>query len=361
MPLPHSLPSVPARLLAEPGVSFVGRKAIQDCFERMNGETRAARRQLGAMPIHAGDTLAFTALAMPEHARSGGPTFMVEAQMPVALDVHTLDAASAPEAYSVCVPLSGEFRLQLYGGEFMAQAGEALVIDPAQVELTQVSAGTHFIEFNLPKAGFLSLGAELAPGQLPCAPMFAPLLRGELVERLKFMALQAGDCLLPSRADPARLVMFRRWSELMALTLMDEHLPHARGAAVDPGGPPPGLKRALEFIATHARDDILLADIARVACVSGSGLLRLFRQHLGQAPGTYLRHVRLDMARAELCRGDVASVRALAARWGFQNPGKFSQAYRLRFGESPAETRSARVVIGGVAPARPWPEGRAGA
>lgn len=340
-PLPLANFSKPDFLLAAPGLCLQGPAAIHEHFERLNAHTRAARRQLGATPLRAGDALPVAALAMPEHARAGGATFLVEAHFPMALDVHTLDASTAPEAFSICMPLSGEFRLRLHSGEYQAVAGEALIIDPSGVELTQVGAATHFIEFNLPKAGFLSLGAELAPGRWGGAPLFEPLLRGPLAERLCRMAVEAGKCLLPGRADAARQVMFRRWAELISLTLLDEHLLADSGRAM--GSPPPGLKRALDFIAAHAREDVLLADIAAAACVSARSLLRLFREHLGQSPGAYLRQVRLDQARAELKRGDALTVRALAQRWGFQNAGKFSQAYRARFGESPGETRSPRT------------------
>lgn len=327
------------QLLGQVDVRISGRDRIHDFFDGMNARTGMSARRLGAMPIRAVDELVVTSLAMPEQARAGGATFMVEAQFPMALDVQTLDAASAPNAYSVCVPLSGEFRLHMRSGTYAVQAGQALLIDPTQVELTQVSAGTHFIEFNVPKADLVSLGAELTPGGLGSATEFNPVVRGVLVEKLKTLALQAAACLQPGASAAAREFMFRRWSELLTLTLLDEHIQLEQRIGRG-GARPPALKRALDFIAAHAHEELLIADIANAACVSARSLLRMFHEHLEQSPGAYLRHTRLDLARSALRNGTATSIQDLAQQSGFQNAGKFSQAYKRRFGESPSETRS---------------------
>jgi len=332
-------------LLPLPIRRHIGRPAIESCFEQMNSLSPAALRRPRPMPLRANDALEVSALAMPERARSGGSTFMVETHLPVALDVETLDASVAPDAYSVCLPLTGEFRLCLNSGEVQARAGQALIIDPAEVQLTQVSAGTHFLEFNLPKAQFLRLGAELSADGRHGSLSFAPLLQGDLVQRLLFMALQASQYLLPNaEPEPHKLVMFERWTEMLALTLLAEHGTTLQSAATRsrPGGTPPALKRAIDYMAAHVHEDMVLSDIAAAACLSGSTLWRLFREQLGRTPGVYLRELRLDGAHAELRRGSERPVQEVASRWGFQNASKFASAYRQRFGESPSETRSAK-------------------
>lgn len=141
---------------------------------------------------------------------------------------------------------------------------------------------------------------------------------------------------------PGASALFRRWCEMLALTLLQDQplLGAGRPNALAPRPTPASLRRALELVDAHAEREILLADIAQAACVSASSLLRQFNDFLGQTPGAYVRQVRLDRARRELQRGHVGSVRALALRWGFENPSKFSQAYARRFGEKPSETRA---------------------
>ncbi len=106
-------------------------------------------------------------------------------------------------------------------------------------------------------------------------------------------------------------------------------------------GEPAVVRRAVEFIDAHAREDIDLADIARAARIGVRGLQAAFRRHRDQRPTDYLRDVRLEGAHRDLrdadpTRGD--TVGAIAARWGFTHPGRFSVAHRERFGTSARET-----------------------
>ncbi|WP_157647511.1 helix-turn-helix transcriptional regulator [Actinomycetospora chiangmaiensis] len=116
---------------------------------------------------------------------------------------------------------------------------------------------------------------------------------------------------------------------------------------VDPVAPVPAapepatVRRAVAYIEEHAAEDIGLADVAAAARVTPRGLQAAFRRHRDQTPLEYLRRVRLDAAHRELegadpTRGD--TVAAIAARWGFAHPGRFSVYYRQTFGGSPGDT-----------------------
>jgi transcriptional regulator GlxA family with amidase domain len=65
-----------------------------------------------------------------------------------------------------------------------------------------------------------------------------------------------------------------------------------------------------------------------------------FRRHLDTTPLEYLRRVRLDRAHRDLQRADPAvdTVTAIAGRWGFTHPGRFSIAYKRMFGTAPSRT-----------------------
>jgi transcriptional regulator GlxA family with amidase domain len=54
----------------------------------------------------------------------------------------------------------------------------------------------------------------------------------------------------------------------------------------------------------------------------------------------YLRRVRLDRAHRDLEAADpsVDTVTAIAGRWGFTHPGRFSSIYKQAFGRSPSVT-----------------------
>lgn len=343
MELPRSVDlDVSPRRLAMPASGFDSRDAIEAYLERLNRSSPLAQRDITQWGRGASPSLRLTAVPL---AAIGAPddVFMGEAQTSFALDVRAQRPAAAGAPYSVGLLLTGTMRVTLADGEHEVRAGEGVIVDPAEVERTQFSVGSHFLEFALPKHQLLRLGAELAPGELPGTPRFACVLNNPVAQRLLVMATQTADVLCAGRPAAATRVMFERWMEMIALTLLYEQQQAGSPALAHTGStasaPPRSVSRALDFIDAHAQADILLADIAAAACVSASTLLRQFNEHVGQTPAAFLRQVRLDRARAELRRGSTGSVRELAQRWGFQSPAKFSQAYLQRFGERPGRAR----------------------
>jgi transcriptional regulator GlxA family with amidase domain len=103
---------------------------------------------------------------------------------------------------------------------------------------------------------------------------------------------------------------------------------------------PPMLRRATTFIHDNAHSDIGLADIAAALGVTPRSVQYMFRRHLGTTPLEYLRRVRLDRAHRDLKAADpsVDTVTAIAGRWGFSHPGRFSVAYKQLFGTPPSQT-----------------------
>lgn len=113
----------------------------------------------------------------------------------------------------------------------------------------------------------------------------------------------------------------------------------------DPSAPDPGwaepatVRRAVEFMDANAGRDIDVAQIAEAARIGARGLQSAFRRHRGQTPLEYLRRVRMTGAHRDLESADPAdgaTVSAIAARWGFTHPGRFSVEYRRAYGHSPS-------------------------
>lgn len=319
---------------------------MEGFFDGLNRSSPSAERSVRDGRRGQQDSLRVAALELAPRNTHSDATFIVETQTTLALDLRLLDARIAPAIYSIGLPLSGAMHVTLSSGPVVAQAGEGLVIDPRELERIQVTPGTHFLEFDLPKRCMLTLGAELAPGAVGGAPRFQPLVHADLAQRVLCMAVQASAGVLrPGNLPQGRQMLAQRWNEMIALTLLNEQpmVDAPRPLSTSSGPAPASLRRALEFIDGHAERDILLSDIAAAAYVSASSLLRQFNEHLGMSPGTFVRQVRLDRARVELRRGGPGSVRELAQRWGFQNASKFSQAYLRRFGEKPSDTRAQRA------------------
>lgn len=103
---------------------------------------------------------------------------------------------------------------------------------------------------------------------------------------------------------------------------------------------PATLRRAVAFIDEHAHEDISIADVAATAFVSIRGLQLAFRRHLDSTPLAYLRRVRQAHAHRQLRAADPAreTVTAVAYRWGFSNPSRFTAYYRPAYGTVPGQT-----------------------
>ncbi|MGD0244543.1 MAG: helix-turn-helix transcriptional regulator [Streptosporangiaceae bacterium] len=101
------------------------------------------------------------------------------------------------------------------------------------------------------------------------------------------------------------------------------------------------VRRATAFVDEHAGQDITVADIAAAACVTVRAVQLAFRRELDTTPMAYVRTVRLAAAHRELV--DAAgpgqeTITAVAYRWGFSSPSRFSAYYRETYGVTPKQT-----------------------
>lgn len=256
---------------------------------------------------------------------------------------------------AVTAPFGSLFVSRVRGGGFWMESagrgvrrgpGEQTLMDPARPGRT----------------GWDTLDAQIVVLDLAGARAVAEELSGVPAARVDFG--------LSVPVDAARARHWARTVDHVAGVLADEEIvaqPLVRAetfrmlavatlgafpnTAVDALGdrPPPGsltaepavLRRAVEFVDAHAHRPIGLGDIARAARIGPRGLQHLFRRYRGETPLEYLRRVRLagahhDLVTADPTRGD--TVGAIAARWGFTHPGRFSLHYRQAHGRSPSDT-----------------------
>jgi transcriptional regulator GlxA family with amidase domain len=104
---------------------------------------------------------------------------------------------------------------------------------------------------------------------------------------------------------------------------------------------PPTVRRVIELVDNDATQDLTLARLAEAAGVRPRALQYAFRRHLGVTPLSYLQDVRLEAAHRDLVAADPSqgdTVAAIAARWRFAHPGRFSARYRARYGRDPSRT-----------------------
>lgn len=100
------------------------------------------------------------------------------------------------------------------------------------------------------------------------------------------------------------------------------------------------LDRVLTFINDHLDQDVALADLAEIACVSVFHFARVFQQTLGASPHAYLSQRRLDMARRRLAFG-TDSLADIAFACRFSSQANFTRAFSRAAGMSPGRYRQA--------------------
>src|SRR6195952_4962967 len=136
-------------------------------------------------------------------------------------------------------------------------------------------------------------------------------------------------------------LMRRETARLIAVTML-KTFPYQTLEQVSPqrGIEPASVKVAYDFIHDNAHLPISPADVAQAAGLSIRSLQQALRRYRETTPTALLHQVRLQRVHAELITAEPStdSVTAIARHWGFVHLGRFSAAYRERFGELPSET-----------------------
>jgi AraC-like DNA-binding protein len=107
-------------------------------------------------------------------------------------------------------------------------------------------------------------------------------------------------------------------------------------------------RNAQDFIEANFQECIHLESLCRHTGVGIRTVQRCFREYFDLSVTDYLKTIRLDKAHRALAttKGGEESVTDIALRCGFTHLGRFSVAYRTRFGESPSETLIAPTGAG---------------
>jgi AraC-like DNA-binding protein/tetratricopeptide (TPR) repeat protein len=109
---------------------------------------------------------------------------------------------------------------------------------------------------------------------------------------------------------------------------------------------PRSVRRALDAMRANVGHNWTVMEVASVAGVSARTLQRQFLAFVGKTPRATLRDIGFERARRELLRGSPeARVMDVALRCGFPHCGRFSVAYRRRYGETPSQTLKRQAVF----------------
>lgn len=252
-------------------------------------------------------------------------------------------AMPARDDYWVQLPLRGHIEGSIGRKDVACDPSRAVVYSSERDNVLRYGADTTRLNLSLTAADLNRLLAALL-GETPSAALrFAPAL--DLREghgrsfarfvRLAAIELQSPDSLL---WNATAMMEFSRFV-MTALLLSHPHNYSARLQQPGRAPSPSDVRRAIDFIQANLGAPISLVDIVAQSGVPGRTLFKHFRDFRGASPMQYLRNARLDKAREALTGAQPGeSVTRIAVSLGFAHLGRFSQEYRLRFGEKPSET-----------------------
>jgi len=110
---------------------------------------------------------------------------------------------------------------------------------------------------------------------------------------------------------------------------------------------PRHVRRAEDYIRDNLDNPVSLEDVANAAGVTSRALQLGFRSFRNTSPMALLRAERLRKVHEELMAGAPGStVTEVATRWGFAHLGRFAQAYKDKYGQSPSKTLQSGSAIG---------------
>jgi AraC-like DNA-binding protein len=241
----------------------------------------------------------------------------------------------------------GEARQEGRAAAFVPGKSAAIVSPPTPGEFL-LGAGYESLQVAIPEAALRGVLGALAGGAPP------PALRFDL----------AMDITRPEGATVARLIDLivgevDNSPMVLRSPLLTSHLTESLLCAVLLGPPytashllrrearpaePFYVKRIESYLEANQERHVSIEELAQLAGVGARAIHAGFRAHRGYTPMAFLRARRLEHARARLLCSPEATVATVALECGFEHLGRFSGAYRARFGESPAATlRGARV------------------
>lgn len=263
------------------------------------------------------------------------------AESPAVVRISTARAMAG--TYVIQFPWTSVVRLEAWGTEFEACPPKGIVLSPGQpCALSRTAGWVLAIEV---EASLVRRRVFDRIGSCPSAsPTFHPLIEeanGELRNLCTIMV---------DEIDQGRLIPGSLSAKCLQKSFVDlllECQPHSQStklALEHSARRSSCIDRVRALVERNPGESIDLDGLAQACALSKRSLQSVFRDILGYAPLTYVRKIRMAMARDMLRRRDgAATVAEAAAATGFAHLGRFSAEYARVYGESPSQTLGRRT------------------
>lgn len=259
-------------------------------------------------------------------------------------DVH-LETSDLETGYAVNIPIDAQLRTWTGHADVCATPAKAAVYRPdGRARLRGWTTRGQVFGVKWQREALEQTLGELLDRPVSAVIPFGPTLDLQHGAGLQWWRLTRA--LLALVEDPegplARPMITRPLAQsVMAAFLHVADHPYRDALCHVPARPrPASIREVVELIEARPEVPWTVTELARQVGVSSRGLQAGFARHIGTAPMTYLRQVRLQRAHQELFAADPAetTVTEVAMRWGFSHLSRFAAEYRRRYGQLPSET-----------------------
>ena len=107
----------------------------------------------------------------------------------------------------------------------------------------------------------------------------------------------------------------------------------------------PLVNEAMRYIRDHARQCLLVEDVAKHVNASRSTLIRRFDRALGRSVSSEINRLRVEAVKRELSRSR-QPIAAISEAYGFSSAGQLSRFFKREVGVSPSDWRRGEWVPG---------------
>ncbi|MEO1641417.1 MAG: AraC family transcriptional regulator [Pseudomonadota bacterium] len=262
----------------------------------------------------------------------------------------TIDPGMLERFYLLQVPLSGAAFVRHRGQDIVASHETATLLNPDRETQMQWRGNCRKLMLQIDKSFLGRVAEDLIGHPSPGTVRFHPVVNmrsrpGQHIRQILIRAAQmaGGGSLFGGSGGAQEL-----WTETELVSVLlnnqSSNIFHMLQTA-DHHALPADIKRAVAYIHDNLSEPLTIGNIAEGAGMNVRTLQKGFQRAFGKPPMQVLREARLDTAHYYLSgKKDAFSVTDAAYQAGFSHLGRFSQAYKARFGRLPSEKVSAYLT-----------------
>ncbi|MDD0812702.1 AraC family transcriptional regulator [Curvibacter sp. RS43] len=280
--------------------------------------------------VHAGDQLGALSTAIG----------CIEYGTDVRIDIQ---GRSPLDRYSISLPLSGEQALRIGGHVIGSDPEHGLIIDPSAHQELSISGHCRKLLVAIDRGAMHSVLSQMLGHPVHSPIAFEPCIAMDQSAahtwwrwvRLLWEDMGHQGNLMHHNA----LALGVETSLIQGLLSFQRHNYSDQLAQVQQQVLPRHVAGLKNTLIEHAREDVDMEALVSAQGFSSRRMSADFRAHMGLTPTQFLRQHRLQQARLDIVRSaSTKYISEIALAWGFEHLGRFAQAYRDAFGESPSAT-----------------------